>query len=534
MFTIVGRSILMSTLALWVHAFVLCTMYAEPAAVPARKQWTARDGVLELKTPTIRCASGSQLEEVAAKLLSEGTRLGVGNWAITDKLDASVWLKIGDMEGSDSPDAYTLEVGSVVVITGNSPSGVAQGARTLLEMVAKDKAVLPRGTLASMPEAETAAPAAPANAAQTPAANVPAPPAVDAAFAVPPYLQDLRTNEVTVMWWSANPAYGWVEYGKTEALGEKADTVIGGLREVNVCRHAVRLPRLAPGTRYWYRASLRAMTSQTASNVQWGAEIRSPVYSFTTPSPQESAVRCVILADTHNNATFGPLLSLPGVQPFDFSVFNGDCFGDIKREGPCLELLRAYLGLVDGASRPAVFVRGNHDLRNWYGPFLRNLFTWPGDHPYFAFTRGPVRFVVLECGEAARDGHPMCGGTLDCSSMRVQCAAWLEREIASDDFRRARWHILIVHIPLYGDGCSEHSRPLYLPVLDKTRFDLELNGHIHVSKLMEPGAAGNPHPVVSVGGFCTAVGVFEANADGWSVKVIDTTGKVLVEKRGGH
>jgi len=369
----------------------------------------------------------------------------------------------------------------------------------------------------------------------TPAAKTPpSPPPVDAAFTVPPYLQDLRSDRVTVMWWSAKQSYGWAEYGETKVLGKRADTVVEGLREVNANRHAVRLPGLMPGTRYWYRTGIRSIASHTTSNVQWGAAIYSPVYSFTTPSPQDAKVRGVILADTHNNATFGPLLALPGVEPFDFSLFNGDSFGDIRNEGPCLALLRAYIELVNGASRPAMFVRGNHELRNWYGPYLRNLFTYPEGHPYFAFTRGPVRFVVLDCGEAVRDSHPMCGGTLDCSSMRVEVAQWLEREIAADAFRQARWRILIVHIPLYGDGCSEHSRPLYLPVLAKTKFDLEINGHIHTSRLLKPGAAGNPHPVVSVGGFNSAVGVFEATATGWNFKVLDGTGKVLVEERSGR
>ncbi len=554
MSVIPGRHTGVPAVTLCILAGLLAATSAEPvqpvpasppqessADAPAVKQWKGTGGEVELKTLSVGCMGGkdSQVAAVAAKLAADAARLGLGNWTVTDKLDASIWLKMGLLAECEALEAFSIEIADVVVITGNSPAGVTLGAQALLEMLAKDKArrVLPRGTLVAAPTAETEEPEAPADTAKAPAAG--APPAAPAiavapAFAVPPYLQDLRTNQVTVMWWSANPSYGWVEYGESEKLGKKADTVVEGLRQVNVRRHAVRLPRLAPGTRYWYRSGLRALGSQTASSVQWGAESFSPVYSFTTPSPADARVRCVILCDTHNNATFGPLLALPGVKPFDFSVFNGDCFGDIKREGPCLELLRAYNELVDGASRPPVFVRGNHDLRNWYGPYLRHLFTYPEGHPYFAFTRGPVRFVVLDCGEAVRDAHPMCGDTLDCSSMRVECAAWLDREIASADFRKAKWHILVVHIPLYGDGCSEHSRPHFLPVLAKTKFDLEVNGHIHTSRLMKPGPAGNPHPVVCIGGFCSAVGVFEATATGWNVKVVDTAGKVLVEEQGGQ
>lgn len=367
-----------------------------------------------------------------------------------------------------------------------------------------------------------------------PSAATPTPVQVDPAFAVPPYLQDLRTDEVTVMGWSAAPSYAWVEYGETQALGRRADTVIEGLREVNVRRHAVRLTRLTPGTRYWYRLGLRAVTELTATNVQWGASAYSPAYVFSTPSPKDTRVRCIIFADTHNNATFGPLLTLPGVEPYDFSLFNGDCFADLKTEGDALGLLRAYTSLVNGASRPSFFVRGNHEVRNRFAPFLRHLFSTPEGHSSFAFTRGPARFVILDCGEDKRDAHRSYGGLVDFASMRAEVAAWLARELASEAFRKARWHVLIVHIPLYGDGCSEHARPLYLPVLGKAKFDLEINGHIHVSRVLKPGEAGNPHPVVCVGAFCTAVGVFEATAAGWSFRVLDNMGKVLVEAKGGR
>lgn len=388
--------------------------------------------------------------------------------------------------------------------------------------------------LLTIPAVWGATPAAPTNAAQAPVANAPATPKIDASFVVPPYLQDLRNDGVTVMWWSANPTYGWVEYGETESLGKKADAVFDGLREMSVSRHAVRLPGLTPGTRYWYRTGMRSVERITKNWMSFTPDIYSPVYSFTTPSPQDTKVRCVIHCDMHNKADIAPLMALPDVKSFDFSIFNGDCFADIRSEQDALGLLRAYTTAVDGASRPALFVRGNHDVRNGYASRLRHLFTYPEGHCYFAFTRGPVRFVCIDCGEDKRDSHRSYGGMVDFSSFRAEVAAWLDREFASGDFKKAKWHVLIQHIPLYGAGCSEHSKPLYLPVLAKATFDLSINGHMHVPGLLKPGAAGNPYPVVTGGGFCTAATVFEATATGWNVKVVDSAGKVLVEERGGQ
>jgi len=379
--------------------------------------------------------------------------------------------------------------------------------------------------------------AAPAVRAEAPAATTTAAPEtpVDAAFTVPPYLQDLRADRVTVMWWSAGGTYGWVEYGETKAMGKRADTVIDGMREVTVSRHAVRLSGLTPATRYLYRLGMRSIISYKKNSVRWTEDIYSPVYSFTTPSSRDTQVRCAIFNDTHNDTDIAPLLSLPGVKPVDFSLFNGDSFADIRSGPEALARLRSYTTAVDGASRPAVFVRGNQDLRFAYSTNLRSLFTYPEDRCTFAFTRGPVRFVVLDCGEDKQDADPSYGGMVDFSLFRAEVRNWLAREIASDAFRQVRWHVLIHHIPLYGPSGSKYSQPYYLPVLANAVFDLAINGYTHQATVLNRGTWRNPYPVVIGGGPGPAatVTVFEANAIGWNVTVLDRTGKVLIKGRGG-
>lgn len=365
------------------------------------------------------------------------------------------------------------------------------------------------------------------------AAAVPSAAPLDAAFAVPPYLQDLRTNQVTVMWWTTMGAYGFVEYGESETLGKRADTVIDGMREVTVARHAVRLPDLKPGTRYWYRVGIRIIISYKKNSVRWTGDIYSPVYSFTTPPAQEAKVRCVIFNDTHNDTDIAPLLAMPGVGPFDFSIFNGDSFADIRTVPEAVTRLRAYTTAVDGASRPAVFVRGSQDLPFAYAIGLPSFFTYPEDRGYFAFTRGPVRFVVLDCGGDKDDAS--YGGAVDFSQFRAGVRNWLAREVSSDAFRKARWHVLVHHIPLYGPHYSRYSQPFYLPVLVQAPFDLAINGYSHQAAVLKRGAFRNPYPIVIGGGPGPAatVTVFEATATGWSIKVLDRTGKVLIEGRNG-
>lgn len=60
-------------------------------------------------------------------------------------------------------------------------------------------------------------------------------------FLTTPYLQNPSQNGVTIMWHTKQPAYGWVEYGKTDQFGEKADFVTDGMRGANTTLHKISL-----------------------------------------------------------------------------------------------------------------------------------------------------------------------------------------------------------------------------------------------------------------------------------------------------
>lgn len=379
--------------------------------------------------------------------------------------------------------------------------------------------------------------------AQQPAVSpAPTPVQIDPAFTVPPYLQDLRSEQVTVLWWSVLGAYGWVEYGETEALGMRADTVFDGLRATGAWRHAVRLTGLKPGTRYWYRTGLRAPTKYTKNWIAFTPDAYSPVYTFTTPSPNDSRIRCVFLNDMQSDTNgVASLLALPGVKPFDFSFFNGDSFAGSPVGSEMQAALRAYSAAADGASRPAVFLRGNQELgpafqrRDLY-PYatnLRSLIATPEGRSSYAFTQGPVRFVILDCGGDKPDDDPSYGGMTEFSGYRAEVREWLAREIVSEAFRKARWHVLVHHLPLYGPAASKEARAAYLPVLEKAVFDLALNGYMRQPAVLKRGTWRNPYPVVFGGGAGPAatLTVFEATAANWTVKVMSKTGQVLFEER---
>jgi 3',5'-cyclic AMP phosphodiesterase CpdA len=330
--------------------------------------------------------------------------------------------------------------------------------------------------------------------------SVPAP-----ALALAPYLQALSPESVAVLWQTEQPAYGWVEYGETKALGTKLAAVVNGLRVANVTEHRVVLAGLRPGTCYWYRVCFKPIRLLEAYRVEFEPEQRSETAALQTlPGPQQK-VTAVIYNDLHHEtATFCQLRQVVGATPFDFSLFNGDCIADPGSEKEVLAALAASTQGAQAGSRPAFFLRGNHETRGAFARDLPRYFAWPANKPYFAFSAGPVRWVVLDYGEDKPDDHAEYSGLVDFDSFRREETAWLKSEIASPAFRKATWRVLVHHIPIYPSqemgGASDPFRALWCGLLAKARVDLAINGHTHTAAFYPANTIGNPFPIAVGGG----------------------------------
>jgi len=115
------------------------------------------------------------------------------------------------------------------------------------------------------------------------AANAPpAAPQVETKIRTGPYLQDPATDAMTVMWMTTVPGYGFVEYGPTQQLGQKADATVDGLIQSNNVLHKVRLTGLKPGARCFYRICFQATPTFRSHKIEFGPTIYSAVHSFVT------------------------------------------------------------------------------------------------------------------------------------------------------------------------------------------------------------------------------------------------------------
>ncbi|MHC5055272.1 MAG: purple acid phosphatase family protein [Planctomycetota bacterium] len=257
-----------------------------------------------------------------------------------------------------------------------------------------------------------------------------------------PYLQNPSGAGMTVMWVTTAPGTGSLEYGTTKRLGSEARA---SNTAPDICM--VRLDGLRPGRRYYYR-----VTAVSAD----GDEARSEFLSFKVFSPRKSVVSAVIFNDIHSRReTFRALAARVEGSDRDLVFLNGDCWQDPRREQRDTKVLGDLATYAEGAgagSRPMVLARGNHEYRGSYSPRMAELFDAPmldrdrkiGEQKwYFAFTQGPVRFVVLDCGE---DFEKRIEVFQPCRKVQGE---WLEDEVASDAFRNAPFRVLVMHMPIY-------------------------------------------------------------------------------------
>jgi 3',5'-cyclic AMP phosphodiesterase CpdA len=90
-------------------------------------------------------------------------------------------------------------------------------------------------------------------------------------------------------------------------------------------------------------------------------------FSFTTLASTPKDFTCLIFTDLHNNiAVYDKLVDqvrARGIE-FDFSIFNGDIFENPASESQVLilTLITRYNQRVDASNKPAIYLRGNHEI----------------------------------------------------------------------------------------------------------------------------------------------------------------------------
>lgn len=350
-------------------------------------------------------------------------------------------------------------------------------------------------------------------------------------FRTKPYLQNPVDNGMTIMWETTLPAYSWVEYGTDTLNLKRVRLLIDGQAEFNESIHKIRLEGLTPGQTYYYRVCSQEILQYKAYSKKFGHTAKSDFYSFTAPKDDADSFTAIIFNDLHQRtAVFEALLKQVKDVDYDFVVFNGDCIDDPANHDQATRFISLLTEGIHGDRTPTLFIRGNHEIRNAYSIGLRKHFDYVGGKTYGAFNWGDTRIVMLDCGEDKTDDHKEYSGLNDFTQLRHEQVGFLQEELQSKAFKKADKRILIHHIPLY--GCDNLCWNLWEPLLRKAPFHVSINAHTHRFAYHPKGSLKNNYPVVIGGGNKVenaTVMILEKKKDELKIKVLDATGKVLLD-----
>lgn len=355
----------------------------------------------------------------------------------------------------------------------------------------------------------------------------------DKIFRTKPYLQNPVGNGITVMWETTVPSYCWVEYGTDTTQLKRARTIVDGQVVCNNELHKIRLNDLQPGRKYYYRVCSQEILLYQAYKKVFGNTARSAFSEFTLPSSDTQSFTAVVFNDLHKQThTFRALCKQIQDIHYDFTIFNGDCVDDPANHDQATAFISELCEGVQADRLPVFFMRGNHEIRNAYSIGLRNHFDYVGDKTYGSFNWGDTRIVMLDCGEDKKDDHWVYYDLNDFTELRKEQVGFLETELSSKAFKKAKKRILLHHIPLYGNDGANLCTDLWTPLLKKAPFHISLNAHTHKYAYHPKGEVGNNYPVVIGGGYrmdSATVMIVEKKKEVLRIKVLNTKGEVLLD-----
>ena len=347
-----------------------------------------------------------------------------------------------------------------------------------------------------------------------------------------PYLQNPSTDAISVMFQTQTIAHAWVEYGEDTLNLHRARMEYGGQAICHDIEHKVRLEGLKPGAKYYYRVCAQEILQYGAYNKVMGNTQMTDFYSFRLPQKRQAGFTALIFNDLHKDAeTIRQMSQLAKDIPHDFVLFNGDCIPDPSSRDDAMHMLHRLTSAFHIEQTPAFFIRGNHEIRGFHSAALPSLLDQPGGKTYGAFSWGDTRFVILDCGEDKPDEHPVYYGLNDFTDLRQQQSDFLKEEMKSQEFKKAKRHILVNHIPLWGCGDKYHpSAKLWTPLLKDARFDIAISGHNHRFRYHPTGDISNPFPICIGGGpnaSSATMMVLSKKGNDLTLRVLNTKGEEL-------
>ena len=354
---------------------------------------------------------------------------------------------------------------------------------------------------------------------QSPRADSPKP---TATIVAGPYLQAPTDNSMTVMWLTDKKCTGWVEYGADETLGQRAINSHDGLVDAYITIHKVKMTGLKPGTKYYYRVvSEEILEFGPYYDKRFSLPFQSKVFSFTTNSIEKEKVSVLCFNDIHERVDmWQDLLQAAGEEPYELVFLNGDIMDYLHGQEQVINNLLNPATEMFARQVPFCYTRGNHEARGNFARNLRDYVSTVSERYFYAFSQGPVRFIVIDTGEDKEDSHAVYANLNVFDAYRSEQAKWLSKEVQSEAFKQAKWRVLMTHQPLEAEAKGygiQDSHEKLSPYLNEGKIDLNIAGHTHRARIVAPKPVQD-YPIVIGGG---------SNPNGATVIRLDATENTL-------
>lgn len=201
------------------------------------------------------------------------------------------------------------------------------------------------------------------------------------AFLISPYLQNLQSDEITIMWETVYPSYGKVLYGENDQFDMEVFE-----NEIPSTMHEITLDGLKPGKTYNF--------------VVESGDISSKKQKFTTKKTEIYPFNFVVLGDTRSRHDIHKKIVNGVIKENPLFVINtGDLVGDGKEKGEWKTFFSINKELM--GSTPYYPVLGNHERNSKY---YFDYFNLPNNESYYSFTVGDALFIILDSeGEEISD-----------------------------------------------------------------------------------------------------------------------------------
>lgn len=354
-----------------------------------------------------------------------------------------------------------------------------------------------------------------------------------------PYMQELGTKGVTLIFTTSEKGFSWIEVKEKgagdEAEGQKYYTVKDGLRNADTTFNSIRLNGLKPDTEYQYRLCSRQIVKFEPYKVTFGDEIVSPWKEFKTFNPKGKKCSVLALSDVHDSdKRLENLLQLGDYKTCDAVFLVGDIMSYCNTEGQAFGSFIDKCTEMFASQKPFLLVRGNHETRGHLARTYSGYIPHQSGKIYGTQQIGDAFFIYLDCGEDKPDTHPVYAELVDFDNYRTEQAEWLKSVVASSEYKKAKYRIVMSHFPVselkeYNEehGMNDISSKM-LDTLNKASVDLMVSGHTHSYAYHEPVKGKRNYPLLV--GSNKSSSRLDIGEGSIKVRAYDADNKTLLEK----